>query len=199
MTNTMIRERLGRVDGLPPSAVRAYHDLSNHNPILLEDATRLFKNYSGEYPKRDASRPVDFAPDTEMLPGGFIDQIYPELACCKVVAQAEDNLDEICDDPELILEYRRTRMGCKKWTCELCYRQTSQDSDLPAGWIICLQSLICPECQEKADKPYPHMRGGCFAGDKPDPRAETVVRQQNDGQNNTVSNIQLSKTYKNEG
>jgi hypothetical protein len=57
--------------------------------------------------------------------------------------------------------------------CELCYRDCPMiDGQVPKCWDIVFQSLICPECCEKArlhKKRVAHMRGGEYAVRK-DPR-----------------------------
>jgi len=63
--------------------------------------------------------------------------------------------------------------------CELCFRK-APEGDLPADWDIIWQSLVCPECQKRAKqegKDIPHMKGGCYADGRPDPREIIIVRE----------------------
>ena len=58
------------------------------------------------------------------------------------------------------------------WICEFCFLQNT-DAILPEGWDLVWQSPVCPSCRERVanDGGYAVVKGGAYAGGKPDPRA----------------------------
>ena len=66
---------------------------------------------------------------------------------------------------------KQQRKG-KRWVCEFCYREY-YGNPLPDSWDFVWQSAVCPECRQLVplDGGYAVVKGGAYAGNKPDPRA----------------------------
>ena len=77
--------------------------------------------------------------------------------------------------PDPFFVSTRPARAAWRWVCEFCFR-TSAAAQLPRDWLLVWQSAVCPHCQPRVqrDGGYAVVKGGAYAGARPDPRAVEV-------------------------